>query len=403
MVVVTPVRAPQLQEPIPSIQHIDRIAALGDPVLRNLQITQAYAELSLALARRTGGQANWCTFATWASKQAGQSIRKEDLRRALERAMRQALAPPEAPAEAQGQAAGAYAAAGAAAPDSPELRPAVERVAEAVGRGNRKVFAEIGRIFAAFLDEFGEDAQPDFDRLRRFCEDLRPGAPPDGQESLRRALTRIYQAFFEGDAKRQAELMLFANIEIGYHEQTRLQPEIAEALNAASVNLLALARLALRAGRYMTLAQIAQGRPLGLAFWLARRRVGRLAAADDALQAAAAMLQAQLRRAFTELLMTIQFPPDRVIRLGDDPRVPFPERLSAIADPDLRALLAELDPATEASDGGGAQDWADLRQRLRFIVRLFRGYQDTPDLFEPPFLPEQTVEIKAGRLPQGRL
>ncbi|NTV38165.1 MAG: hypothetical protein HGA82_03155 [Anaerolineales bacterium] len=69
----------------PSLDEIERISALTDPVVRNLQITQAYYELSQAVQARTGGSANWCTFATWASKQAGQSIRKEDLVRFLER------------------------------------------------------------------------------------------------------------------------------------------------------------------------------------------------------------------------------------------------------------------------------------------------------------------------------
>ena len=71
---------------MPTVADVDRIAALADPVLRNLQITQCYCELSRAFAARTGGApANWCTFATWASKQAGQTIRKEDLARTFER------------------------------------------------------------------------------------------------------------------------------------------------------------------------------------------------------------------------------------------------------------------------------------------------------------------------------
>src|ERR671910_102327 len=70
----------------PTVADVDRIAALGDPVLRNLQITQCYCELSRLFAARTGGgPANWCTFATWASKQAGQTIRMEDLARTFER------------------------------------------------------------------------------------------------------------------------------------------------------------------------------------------------------------------------------------------------------------------------------------------------------------------------------
>jgi hypothetical protein len=68
----------------PTVADVERIAALTDPVGRNLQITQCYCELSRAFAARTGaGPANWCTFATWASKQAGQTIREEDLARRL--------------------------------------------------------------------------------------------------------------------------------------------------------------------------------------------------------------------------------------------------------------------------------------------------------------------------------
>ena len=65
--------------PCPPATEVERIAALPDPVLRNLQITQCYHELAACLPGRTGPGANWCTFATWASKQAGQTIRKEDL------------------------------------------------------------------------------------------------------------------------------------------------------------------------------------------------------------------------------------------------------------------------------------------------------------------------------------
>jgi hypothetical protein len=68
----------------PTVEDVDRISRLDDPVLRNLQITQCYYEISQSVAQLTGFSANWCTFATWASKQAGQTIRMEDLIRAFE-------------------------------------------------------------------------------------------------------------------------------------------------------------------------------------------------------------------------------------------------------------------------------------------------------------------------------
>jgi hypothetical protein len=35
----------------PTVDEIDRIARLGDPILRNLQITQCYYEISQSVAR----------------------------------------------------------------------------------------------------------------------------------------------------------------------------------------------------------------------------------------------------------------------------------------------------------------------------------------------------------------
>ena len=62
---------------------------------------------------------------------------------------------------------------------------------------------------------------------------LRPGDPPDGQRYLRQAFAHYERRAAERDPKARAELAVLANLEIGLHEQTRLQPEIREALDAA--------------------------------------------------------------------------------------------------------------------------------------------------------------------------
>ena len=385
----------------PSVDEVERIAALDDPALRNLQITQCYHELSQTLAARTGPSANWCTFAAWASKQAGQSIRKEDLRRTLERLLDELTSPVRGGDDftREMQAAGAAGSSEeirVAAREAVDLRPAVERASEAVGRGNKKVFEEIGREFARFNAEFLQDAAPDDDKLRRFCATLRPGEPPEGQRYLRQAFTRYYQSFFVTDPKARAELLLCANIEIGFHEQTRLQPEIAEALDAAFVSATTFTRRLLAAS-FPFHGLIAS------ALWLGRRLLGRPSASDRAIQALLAAVQEHMRRAFTEVMMTLRFPPDRVVKLGDDLRAGFPESLRQIADPDLQALLAKIDPTPDSLSGSGAVDWADLPDRLHFIIDLFRCFQETPSLFEEPFTPGQTAALKAGRMPEGRL
>jgi hypothetical protein len=385
----------------PTVNEVHEIAGLSDPILRNLRITQCYSELSLALETRTGYSANWCTFATWASKQAGQSIRKEDLQRTLERMLRETSATHPAGQEAAlaAQLKGTRqspAEMRAALFQALDLRTAVEQTSQAVGRGNKKVFEEIGYEFARFSSEFLQDAEPDLDKLDRFCSALRPGEPPDGQRYLRQAFTRYYQSFFVQDAKARAELLLCANLEIGLHEQTRLQPEIAEALDAPFIDASQFTRqliaVAFPASSWLVIAQ-----------WLIRRWLGRPTIFDLAVQSWLSDIQKLMREALTEIMMTIHLPPDLTIRLGDDLSAAFPEDLRQLVDPDLRDLLARIDPTPDSTSGSGALDWADLPDRLHFIADLFRCFQESRPLFDSPFSTEQVVSLKAGHIPGGQL
>ena len=387
--------------PVPTVSDVERIAGLQDPVLRNLQITQCYAELSNALVLRTGYSANWCTFATWASKQAGQSIRKEDLRRALERVFHETSPAYGAAVDLANQGRLARAPLGldeirAALRESADLRSAVDRTSDAVGRGNRKVFEEIGRQFARFCSQFLHDAEPDIEKLAGFRAEFRPGEPPNGQNYLRQAFERYYRSFFVGDPKTRAELLLCANTEIGLHEQIRLQPEIAEALNAAFIDATQFTR------RFVGTALPLSGWFL-VSKWLVRRLLRRESPVDRAIQVLLETVQAEMRRALTETMMTIHLPPDLLVRLGDDLTAGFPETLRHLVDPDLRDLLARFDPTPDSTAGSGALDWADLPDRLHFIIDLFRCFQESRELFDAPFSPQQVSDLKAGRLPAGPL
>src|SRR3954452_22566217 len=73
--------------PAPGVDEVDRIVAIANPVVRNLAITACYSRLAAAFAARGGEGANWCSYATWASKQAGRSIRGEDWLAALDRVL----------------------------------------------------------------------------------------------------------------------------------------------------------------------------------------------------------------------------------------------------------------------------------------------------------------------------
>ncbi|MBW7881633.1 MAG: hypothetical protein H3C34_03175 [Caldilineaceae bacterium] len=384
----------------PTVAEIDRIAAMDDPLIRNLQITQAYAELSAAVAQRTGPAANWCTFATWASKQAGQTIRKEDLARTLQRAVTDLLF---APAPAAGEAAAAPAAIPADVAmiqktlwDVLDPQAPFQRASDAVARGNRKVFAEIGREFARFLATCVHDPAYDETKIEQFCSNLRPGEPPHGQRYLRQAFTRYYRAWFEDDDSRRAQLMLAANVEIGLHEQTRLQPEIAEAMAAPIVDPRELSR--------RLVAVLFPGQS-----WLdrTRRLIQRLRGAPSPLDLAVdrfvARVRHEARLIISEHMMTLSLPQKVVLRLGRDLSAEFPPELRQITDPDLRGLLDLVDPTQDSVRESGAMDWADLPERLHFIVDLFRCYQAWPPLFQPPFSPQQVAALKAGRRPGGQL
>ncbi len=115
-----------------------------------------------------GPTANWSTFATWASKQAGQTIRKEDLAR-------------------------------------------TDRASDAVARGNRKVFEEIGREFARFL-ALGRKRMAHPQAVDQFCDQLRPGDAPEGQRHLVEAFKAYHRALLADHPKSRAEWTLLGNL-----------------------------------------------------------------------------------------------------------------------------------------------------------------------------------------------
>jgi len=379
----------------PTVAEVDRIAALRDPVVRNLQITQCYFELSAALRQAVGPGANWCTFATWASKQAGQTIRKEDLARTLEAKLKYGPAAAPLPSSAMG---GEPAPAQALPADIWQvLDPTAPftRASEAVARGNLKVFAEIAREVARFLADCLTASTHDMQALENFCAALRPGDPPTGQHYLHRAFTHYFLARAETDATRRAQWMLLANLEIGFHEQTRLQPEIVAAMEAPVID------------PRVVRDRIAALLPAGLGVSRLRRVWARLRGRPSPLDQTVDWLVAEMREEtrflISDQLMAIELPQATRLRLGRDLRAPYPSSLQQITTLELRELLADIDPMPASPQASGAADWGNLCDRLHFIVELFRCYQEWPPLFDAPFSPAQLQTIQAGRKPTGRL
>ncbi len=374
----------------PSVEDVEQVSRLADPVLRNLWITNHYHRLAVNVPPGAGGGANWCTFAVWASRQAGQTIRGEDVLESLERCARQDSRI-IAGINRLWRRVFVYAI------EHPESKRArvlriitagpLTRASDAVARGNRKVYVEIAREFARFLPLCrGGVIAPD--DLAGFLAGLRAGEAPEGQDSLRRAFTHYAAALQTTEPAARSELVLLSNLMIGWHEQTRLQPEILEALE---VPFAAFGDIGARLLHIL--------RPACTSWhWTVKTP---LAAAVGAVARAVELtLRGATRSVITDRMMTLSFP-DAMIHLGRDLKGDYPAPLREPRNPDLVQLLERFRPTEQDPNGVGACDWSVLDQRMCLITQLFRLRHDDPVLFSAPFSADQVMAFEAGRLPDG--
>jgi hypothetical protein len=374
--------------------HAKNIADIPDPVIRNLQITECYADLSAAMRSRTGGWADWCTFATWASRQAGSTIRGEDLLAALQRRLRARwMLAPLASLKRALLRKGLFrphTRLGRAVAEIHTPFDAFERASAEVARGNQKVFAEIGVEFARFLAEVPDAARENSAEFIAFAAALRPGLPPDGQDWLRRAFACYVRQRHEPDTATRAAWILLGNLLIGLHEQTRLQPQIEAAIDApltTTVNLGERVLHALLPGsrRWPRLLHRPAASAVG---WVAEgiRR--------DAV--------AITRQVVTDRMMTLALP-GHVLPLAQGVDAPVPTPLVDVTVQEVAEFLHEYDPCPPGGTACGASNWCDLRQRMHYIVHLFRAFANDRALFTRPFRPEQVAAFSAGIVPEGDL
>ena len=345
-------------------REIPEVLALPDPCLCNLRITLAHYQLSLALRAviGVGAGANFHTWAVWGSKKAGETIRREDarpVRRAADAAgggLGLGTAALGAAAALAGLPllAGLSIGLGCAVGLTPALtvRTALKRTARQILAGNRTVLDDIGSATGRFVAAFhARPRRPETDRLHAFLQTLRPGPTAEGgQDLLRRAFRYYDHARCETDTDSKHEWMLLANGCAILHEHIRLQPYI----------------------------QSAMPRPL--------------------------------RRWITAHLLDFYLGKE-ALRVAKDvlpvtPGTVFPDTLRALENPDLLAFLEgpqgwDRTPGTVESSG--AKDWSDLRDRMNFIVDLFRSRHLEPGLFAPPYSPEQVAALRSGRRPPGPL
>ncbi len=363
-------------------KDIDQIIRMPNLILRNLRITQAYYELSQGMAQVLGDEnANWCSFATYASKTAGYAIRHDRLPDKLAVAFDWAdgpldwFRPGHTTTRTRLHTYLTNPANRLAVEDEGVVESILDCISLSVSIGNGRVFAELAHPFHRFITGLGQDAMYNETHLQRFLTQFRPGPiQEDGQDFLIEAFTTYYQARFMSDPAQKAQAMLLANLLVGLHEQIRLQPHIAEALEAPVTAL--------------------QGQPAA--------RLG------DKLPAAAWQMARRLgQQLLTRSMLFITIPAGE-LRLGQNVKPPtgaykFPPSLVTIQNGRLRQLLQRWDFSDETLTGTAAINWARLEDRMHFIADFFRSHQQNEHLFQPPFLPIQVMGIGDGRIPAGAL
>jgi len=365
-----------------SLEDVARIVDERDPFLRNLRITLCYHALSSALSRVVDpSSANWSTFATWASKTAGMSIRDEEVPGLILALLRDEarLRPRVGPVFAW-----IYRHTAAKVDVFQQARDTIKRVSEEVADGNRKVFAELAPLFVRFIDAMEAASSERRPRLAAFLATLRPGpSDRDGQDGLRHAFADYAAAAEESDPCVKAQLVLLANCRIGLHEQTRLQDDISGAMDAPVAEMMTdgLGRL--------------------LAVRLAFRLLWPLGVTRERVRAA---IRDDWERLATRLAMRLSLPGGRVLPLGGD-HIPWPhqipEPLRQLTNRELIALLGEFDDDLTSLRTRGARNWARLNDRMGFICELFRAEQESASLFDLPFSPEALADIAKGVVPRA--
>jgi hypothetical protein len=257
------------------------------------------------------------------------------------------------------------------------LGEALRRVSLLISDGNITVFEELAWPFASFINTFKRDYVYDTGKLQAFLdEQFQPGPLSEGgQDYLIEAFTAYYNARFETRAKEKAEYILLGNLLVGLHEQTRLQPQIEQSM---AVPLEFFSETSNKSGSI-----------------------------KGALHSQPTVTRKIVSRAITQMLMSITLP-SRELKLSQNVIAPtgvmsFPEDLLQIENPRCLELIRQFETGQDTLSGSGAENWADLSDRMSFVVDFFRSHQHYKRLWEMPFLEEQASVIESGHFPAGPL
>ena len=319
----------------------------SDPSLSNRRITLVHYRLSQVLQAVTGTDAgaNFHTWAVWGSRKAGVTIRQEDLSEAIRNAT--------VVAGIVGLIVGLVVSWMSIKLWLTGLHWSIILLSALVGmscgalvgrwiaiysrreaarlilEGNRIVLEDIGKQTARFVALFHDKHEEDARALDAFLAELRPGETASGgQDLLRQAFTQYYTARYAKDLKQKHEAAYFANCLAVLHEHIRLEPYIKKSMP------------------YI------------------------------------------IRKCATKRLM--QFDVGTVCLTVSEEvppldGVPFPDSLHDLSSRELSDFL------NGAHGWGGdlvnspARDWTNIRERMRYIVQLFRVMHLEQSVFSEPY------------------
>lgn len=328
-------------------REITEAIETSDASLSNRRITLVHYRLSQVLHAITGNDAgaNFHTWAVWGSRKAGVTIRQEDLGEALRNATVVAgmaglivgLAVSSLsiafwltglpwiivlPSALLGMFFGALTGRWIA---TYSRREAARLILE----GNRIVLEDIGKQTARFVATFHDKPKEDPNALEKFLAELRRGeTAAGGQDLLRQTFTNYYTARYAPDIKQKHEAAYFANCLAVLHEHIRLEPYIKRSMP------------------YI------------------------------------------IRKCATRRLM--QFDIGKVqLKVSEEvptlAGVSFPDSLHELSSRELSNFL------NGANGWGGnlitapARDWTKIRERMRYIVQLFRVMHLDQSVFSEPY------------------
>lgn len=293
----------------------------------------------------TDAGANFHTWAVWGSRKAGVTIRQEDLGEALHNAtvvsgivglvvglvvsalsIRMWLTELPwiivLPSALLGMLCGALTGRWIATYSRSEA-------ARLVLEGNRIVLEDIGNQTARFVSMFHNQPEPNVKSIEAFLAELRPGdTASGGQDLLRRAFANYHTARYTHDVKEKHEATYFANCLAVLHEHIRLEPYIKRSMP-----------------------------------YIIRKCATKRLMQFDVGQ--------------VKLTVSEEVPPIE--------GVAFPPSLHDLSSRELSDFLEGKNGWGGSLSTSPARDWTRIRDRMRYIVQLFRAMHLDQSVFSEPY------------------